>query len=1480
MTSAVNGSSPFVPKNWTLSDNLKKIELPAVSEIQKKRADDLSTIKMPVIGKKKRYYGQIELSTVFKKLETYSLDIEIAGKTAYHIGGSELAKEVSALLNCPNIIYKKETLKDIDIRVIVQDLTQYNSFVDFLHDLFPRASKSDIVNDLILASHSDQESISFSFGDENSITCDILFSFKPSRKHLFWSDAFRYSKKENKFVTDLENPLQGVSDYFNNVVQTDAPKTINKKGWPKFLVRKAKGAKIPDASLEEQLFINVVNSKKRKELVLEIIDLVTKAGNKAAIAFEDLLYEGSLILEKTLKSDDFKKIWMHGKGKIAEAVAKNIPFHVIHAYLQLIGQKKGNPDYIALFTTPFKKELDQIFTQTLEERLAPLLFFHPNPRTAWNFIKSKKLAESTFLQILENDPLFAKEVNEEYALPYKPQILKALLSKGYIEEADNLYDEVKDESILEELTLKLLAQDPSSNTFHRYLKRSGGNVSAAVSAFCIAKLPFNDLIDLASILMPLSKTVFFDRIRPFLNDLPIEKALSFPEELKREGIRLHIRKQIDAPRAKEWRKLIEYADDDDIEPWLIALLDKVSVNEARQFCLHPKVILHKRHKEMVSRVTEKANLTQKSLFWDILDLSLSYHPEEAVRLIELSRGNTSGLPKTVLAKMAEVKSKLFALTTSPFTLAECLNDLNIEPLSLAANAVRLKFNSLSLLKGGWLGKDPFDLETSLYFIEHDQFESFYPHIAGRLHPEASINTRLELCIKEKKFGFAVTLTTAANSSKALEQLRGQNIKERIDLLKKFGREADWEIYLKENQAIPDEVFSYLLSQPVSDAIKNSCIERSATAWEPYLSQPEKISSACYPMLFRRGFRANKQYCVLKKIKEKSGPIDPEIERCWETQVFFEEPYSLERTLKQQPGPREISALTAKIYAARPSKDDWVQLEPWLKEKNLEIQFYFNPLKTTHDLLLIRPNNALFESLFLKAIELNEVIHLRAIYTQFDEAYRAKYRKTFLIHITKDLSSHPFMITEYRKVSPHEREFEYDFISALYDESAPLAIADWPLFHMMWLDITESINTNSKARTAALTPNKFDWENEEAFIKGLISLDNEPRVKKLLQQDLKEKKAEAAHACKVALIPLKCAIKRKFDGEPAQEEMFDQIIKLIPYHNLITTDFDEVLFDFAALVAPSLSSGTHLSRCKTALRVMEENQYNAHYPGSAIAISLLIEGFQCTNVKLNEIASKLIEISLRINDNFNKADKIEFEKTEEEFAIHLRSIFKAQKRLLEFDTFFTYVRAWLIISNIQISLISLGKFDWIYKFYRPMLPNFPKYAFSETRQNQTMAGIAKGLINDLLKESKKIKECPLFYNLLPEYIDTLFKSLEICPALYKQAFIADIMSYTLQYSDGKIKIIFDKLIDYIEKIIELTLQHSNALQIEWFTQGISEPLTQFVKESNLNESEQMRLKECLRKYKEALRNQNLIGSLDNLILHWSLHEKTLNIIAPR
>lgn len=1482
-------SNLFFPQTWTLQEKFDLESLPEVSEDQKKRADRLNNESMPVIGKSNRYYGPIKLEKIFAKLKEISPDLEISGKTAYYIGGKELSLQTAKKLKLASLPYSQEIVRDVDIRVFVNKLDQYYPFIDFLHSLFPRIDKSVIINDLLLASHTDKESISFTFGDKNTLSCDILFVLNPSRLHLFYRDAFRYSIKDNKFVSDLKNPLQALSDYYLNVVQTDNPEAINKKGWPKLLVAKAKGAHIPDASLEAVLFENVINSEKRKALVPEVIDLLTKAGKKASISFEDLLYEASSVLEKKLSPEDFRAVYSKATGKAARAVAANIPFHVIHSYLQLIGQKKGDPDLDSLFKTPFKRELDKIFDQTpIEEKLAPALFQQANPRAAWNGIKSNAIAQSFFQLMLDNDPVLANEAMVEFSLPYKKLVFQALLKKGHISEADSLYDEINDNAFLEVLTLNILKQDPSKRNFESYLRRSNGVISQAIAEAAIQTLPLPDLIDLSPSILPINPEKLIERLGPYLENLRIETLLTCTEEIKNEGIKRLVKKQIENPVPKEWRKFIEYTADEQIEPWFKAIIEKVSINEARLFCLHPRVSRHHRHADMVKAVAKEATLVQKSLYWDILDLCLTYNPKEAVRLIILSHGNTSGLPKTVLKKISDRRDGLLIAADNAFTLAECLNDLNIEPTSLAEKVVSLQFDSLSLLKGGWLGKEPFDLQTSRYFVEHTKFEAFYPLVSSQLHPLSPIQECICKLIEEKRYAFAASLTTNAFGLTILTKLRGLQIKERIDLLKKHGNETEWLIYLDEPNKKPEELYSYLLAGSFSCKIKNICLCKSSSAWEYFLCHPDDYRSSetnqAFQILFKRGLEANKSYALLQKLKEKLGPVEPSLETAWEARQFIEEPYNLGMALKQTPTPQIVDLLIAKIYKACPPKEDYTRLEVWLKDASnehvLEIQLYFDPAKTMRDILLIKPNMRVFERLFNRLIEMKEFKHLKHVYTQFNREFRDKHRRAFLMNAIHDQDSQEFAVSEFHNMPPNDREFELDFITNLFGKNSPLDSSDWDHFYSIWVKISAAVTEHSKARCALIPTSKFDWENEEELLKGLVSLENQRPIRKLVQQDLKAKRHEAAHVCKTALIGVIKTQERKFKQESAQDEIFTQLMKLVPYHNIMTGDLDDAIFDFASSVPPALESVQHKERCKKLISCMRDSSYHIHYPASIITLCTLIEGTSSSGIELNKITEKLLKMSQQGLHNPKSIDVNEFTASEIEFNLHVSAIFKAHKKLVEYDTFHTHIRAWLIISNIQISLIKLNKIDWILKFYQIALSKLPKYAFCEMRENFYLIALIKGLIADLLRIGEQFKDYPISYRLLPEYIDTLFKTLEVCPEQTKQSFIADIMSLTLQYSNVNIKLIFDRLIDYVEKIIELTFKHAAIMQIEMFTQGISEPLTEYVKAPNINEMEKERLINCMRKLKNALKAQSCFLSLQNLMLQWSFHEKTLNIIKPQ
>ncbi|MFN4174944.1 MAG: hypothetical protein ACK4HV_07580, partial [Parachlamydiaceae bacterium] len=445
----------------------------------------------------------------------------------------------------------------------------------------------------------------------------------PKRLHLFYRDAFRYSLKENKFVSDLDRPLQALSDYYYNVIQTDNPEAINKKGWPKLIVAKAKGAHIPDPSLEETLFDNVIKSKKRKEIDLEIIDLLSKAGKKAAIEFEELLYCAAEVLEKKLEPSKFKSLFSKTNGKIKEAVLRNIPFRAIRSYLQLTQQKNGEPDIECLFETPFKKELETIFNGgPCEEKLVPFLFRQKKPREAWNKIKSKALAEKHFHLLVDHEPLLAKEALEEFSLPYAEIVLKALLKQGKILEADDLHDKINDPALIESLSISLIQFAPTKATFEQLLQRSGNAISIRFARESLEVLSLSDIVDLSSQLIPFCKDELLEKLEPFFEETDLKTLESCCDEIKKTGIKKLIKKEISHPRHKEWRKLIDYMEDEEIESLFWAILESLPLNEARLYCLHPRVSTLAGQKERVKALALKANLAERSLYWDILDLCL------------------------------------------------------------------------------------------------------------------------------------------------------------------------------------------------------------------------------------------------------------------------------------------------------------------------------------------------------------------------------------------------------------------------------------------------------------------------------------------------------------------------------------------------------------------------------------------------------------------------------------------------------------------------------------------------------------------------------------------------------------------------------------------------------------------------------------------------------------------------------------------
>lgn len=1410
MTIILTGSSPFIPQTSRLHDSFSSVALPAVNKNQKERADNLSKIKMPVIGKKNRFYGMLELGRIFEELVKWGIDVEIAGSTVYHIGGKELADDTAKLIEQEPFSYRASPIRDIDIRVIVSELNQYDAFVQFLKSLFPRIAEDEIINDLLLASHSDSESISFTFGDKNSVTCDILVSFKPSRLHLFYRDAIRYSMKGNKFISDLESPLQAPVDHYRNVVQTDNPKGVNKKGWPKLIALKAKGADIPDRELEGELFDNVVESKKRKELIPEIIDLLTKAAEKAGLAYSDLLFEASLILEKKLSPENFQKLWDNATGTASYHMKLGVPFHVAHAYHHFI---RGLPPLECLFTTPNKEKLDPL----LEDKLAPYLFTRKNPRSCWQAIKSKELAEAVLPQMIEKDPLLALETATEFGLPATKGLFTALLDRGLAVEANALYDTVGDESRLDELTMSL---PPTRALYDEYTRRTEGTISPNVAAFFIETLPIRDLIALSNSLKPYDPAAFEQKTGPEL-----------------------IKKQIANPTSKEWRKLIDYAEPADIESWFNALLEKVSVNEARLFCLHEKVTSHPKLAELVKALAQKADLSQRSLFWDILDLCLSHNAREAGRLIELARGNTSGLPRPVLKKIVEKRDALLEAMDNPFPLAECLCDLSIEPVSLADKIVSHKFASPRLLKAGWLGKNPFDLETSRYFIEHSQFESFYPLLSTRLHPDTPLAEVINRAIEEKKYRLTADLANPERAPAILSKLSGINTKERVELLKKYGADEDWEAYLNEPGKKGEDVYSHLLAKTGSSKIRLICFSRSENLWEPYLdnhpaTQEEQV------IVFKRAFDAKKAYTLLKPLKDKIGEMEASLEIAWQTRSFTEEPYSLERTLAAPATRANIQLLISKIYAARPPKDDYARLKTWMKEVPAEIMLYFDPRKAVETLGELGPDMLLTERLFLRTLEIEAYPYLKEIYFLFNNDFKNKYRRAFLLAAIRDPHSCFYAIKEFKETGSNDKAFETRFVTELFSH---VVSTDWEYFYTLWTSVDRIVVDNSKNRSPMLPP-------IEDLIRGIIrpAKDDKARV------------AEATHCCRLYLVAIRRALSLKLRGVAVEQALYERLVDLIPYHRLLTNDFDDAVFDFVGLVPVAKNNPEHSVRCGNLFNELHKNRYFDRYPTSVSSMKSLVDGCVISNAKTD------VPAELRAREIL-----------ENNFVVHIPGVLKAFKKLLSHDVEGSYGRAWHLLGNIQHLLIRHNQIESLIEFYRLALEHLPKYAFVPIKDDFLLFGLVKNFTIDLIGSSLFVPHPDtyqkIYHNLVPLCLDTLFESLNDCPQHLKKQFISDILSFILHYSNGEHKIIFDKLLNYIDRVIMIGFHHADASTIDMFTNGISPVFRDFMKDVMFAEEEKARLELCLKKYRATLLAMALLRTLNNFIINLNLSETPPNYI---
>lgn len=757
---------------------------------------------------------------------------------------------------------------------------------------------------------------------------------------------------------------------------------------------------------------------------------------------------------------------------------------------------------------------------------------------------------------------------------------------------------------------------------------------------------------------------------------------------------------------------------------LFNAVKKQGLNEARILltCVSTVAILS----ELIEEAFKDLTLEPRSLFWECVGFCLENHKREASRLLVLSNGQTSGMPKRLVPVIHQEGSKLVEYATDPFELAEILIDFGAPSQNLLHHLEKYPLRP-RLFKMGWMGSETLSDKESLYLCGHEKFDEVYPHISKRLAPQTDLACACKRAIDAGNLRFAFQLPPSVHDALLLEKARGKKeyFTNRFDRLQKIGSSEEWPHFINEldsSSKFSDQVFKYI--QANRPEYLDSFLNKEAAFWKTRYETP--LSQASLVRLLKISLDNSFEFSICKNIRGRiQGNLASELESIYlEREFICNETISIELFQKIKLS-APVQAHIKKVVSDQ-SPEVKSELLKWAKTNlSRDEAFYYeallDPIQAGKRVNEVRIDLEVFEALFLTLLKINteESVGLaKTVFTNLDEKRKKTHHTQLLVCLSPFYTNYAYVSAQLNTLDIHDRSSEFKIGCHLIQHLVTNFDELQKRFFSFHSDLFRTLVIRSHIRVAipGFEPNQIPDR--------LKSLEQTPEVRSVTflrghdQNNIsKEERFEMIHYYRYYIE----LMRRMLETCPTDEItlkydlIYQQIFALISAHPFLSADFIQCYTKFVLHLKPSdyIQWKKHLENCHHLLSRGLTCQFFLHNPKVFVQMRIWVEGHLGGLNQITDLNRSYFVLYLEAFQNYTK------KLTAGE---QLELMHDAVRKNLNGCSIPGYFRFFYTLDNIQLFLIQVkDSTPLIRDLYLEAFNRLDQFAFETIRKDLAFNG---------------------------------------------------------------------------------------------------------------------------------------------------------------
>jgi hypothetical protein len=809
----------------------------------------------------------------------------------------------------------------------------------------------------------------------------------------------------------------------------------------------------------------------------------------------------------------------------------------------------------------------------------------------------------------------------------------------------------------------------------------------------------------------------FAKIRDKLD--PSQESLFLRAEFKRTTVN---------PVRANWIELLNQISDHDAYASeihdLFKAVQKQGINEARIFLTH--VLSLNNLPALIEEAFKELSLEPRSLFWECVDFCLVNLLKEAGRLLVLSNGQTSGMPRKLVAVIQAKANHLVEEAQDPFEIAEILIDFGASPQNLVHLLEKHPLRP-RLFKMGWMGSEALTEPQSVYIRDHEKFGEIYPYIAKRLFPQVDLTCAAEKAIAAGNLGFAFQLPPSCHDALLLEKARGKKeyFTNRFDRLQRIGPSEEWPHFINEldsSSKFSDQVFKYI--QANRPEYLDSFLDKEASFWKTRYETP--LSQTSLVRLLKISLDNSFEFSICKNIRGRiQGDLASDLESVYLEREFICLPTVSIELLKKIKLSHDVKAHIKKV-ASDQTPEVKCELLEWAKTNlSRDEAFYYEallePIQAGKKVNEVRVDLEVFETLLLTLLKINteESVGLaKTVFINLDEKRRKTHHTQLLVCLSPFYTNYAFVAAQLNTLDIHDRPSEFKIACHLIQHLVTHFDELQKRFFSFHSDLFRTLIIRSHIRVA------IPGFDPSQIPDRLKSLEQAPEVRSVTflrghdQNNIsKEERFEMIHYYRYYIELMRRMLETCPNHEISlkYDLIYQQIFALISAHPFLSADFIQCYIKFVLHLKPSdyIQWKKHLENCHHLLSRGLTSQFFLHNPKVFVQMRIWVEGHLGGLNHVTDLNRSYFVYYLEAFQNYTK--KLT---AGEQFELMLDAI----RKNLNGCSIPGYFRFFYTLDNVQLFLIQVkDSTPLIRDLYLEAFNRLHELAFETIRRDQAFNG---------------------------------------------------------------------------------------------------------------------------------------------------------------